>query len=70
MTETADSNSEHFVQLDDLCKSSDLSLLLELTHSANKTLIMATYSGAIAQLADRIVRMQDGQLQDEHLIHS
>jgi putative ABC transport system ATP-binding protein len=44
-----------------------LKLLLELTRSANKTLIMATHNGAIAKLADRVVRMQDGQLQDENL---
>lgn len=42
-----------------------LKLLLELTRSANKTLIMATHNGAIATLADRVVRMHDGQLQDE-----
>jgi putative ABC transport system ATP-binding protein len=42
-----------------------LQLLLELTRTAHKTLIMATHNPAIAKLADRVVRMQDGQLQDE-----
>jgi len=39
-----------------------LDLLLELTRSAQKTLIMATHNADIAQLADRVLRMQDGQL--------
>jgi putative ABC transport system ATP-binding protein len=51
--------------LDEETGSRVLSLLLELTRSANKTLIMATHNGAIAKLADRVVRMHNGQLQDE-----
>lgn len=39
-----------------------LQLLLNLTRSANKTLIMATHNPEIAQLADRILRVQDGHL--------
>lgn len=42
-----------------------LQLLLELTRSADKTLIMATHNPDIAKLADRVVRMQEGQLQEE-----
>lgn len=44
-----------------------LDLLLELTRTAQKTLIMATHNPNIAQLADRVVRMQDGQLVEEIL---
>lgn len=51
--------------LDEETGSIVLKLLLELTRSAHKTLIMATHNGAIAALADRVVRMQDGQLQDQ-----
>ncbi len=42
-----------------------LELLLELTRSAQKTLIMATHNPEIAQLADRVVRMQDGHLVED-----
>lgn len=42
-----------------------LDLLLELTRSAQKTLIMATHNPEIAQLADRVVRMQDGHLVED-----
>ncbi|RUT05080.1 putative ABC transporter ATP-binding protein [Dulcicalothrix desertica PCC 7102] len=41
-----------------------LNLLLELTRGANKTLIMATHNPAIASLANRVLRMQDGRLQE------
>jgi putative ABC transport system ATP-binding protein len=37
-------------------------LLLELTYRAGKTLIMATHNPDIAQLADRVLRVQDGHL--------
>lgn len=39
-----------------------LELLLNVTRSVNKTLIMATHNPAIAAKADRVVKMQDGQL--------
>ncbi|HEY9631080.1 MAG TPA: ABC transporter ATP-binding protein [Coleofasciculaceae cyanobacterium] len=39
-----------------------LNILLNLTRSANKTLIMATHNPDIARNADRILRVQDGQL--------
>lgn len=42
-----------------------LDLLLELTRSAQKTLIMATHNPDIARCADRVLRMQDGQLVEE-----
>lgn len=42
-----------------------LDLLLELTRSAHKTLIMATHNPEIAKLADRVVRMQDGHLVED-----
>lgn len=42
-----------------------LDLLLELTRSAQKTLIMATHNPDIAKLADRVVRMQDGDLVED-----
>jgi putative ABC transport system ATP-binding protein len=41
-----------------------LNLLLELTRGANKTLIMATHNPEIASLANRVLRMQDGRLQE------
>jgi putative ABC transport system ATP-binding protein len=39
-----------------------LELLLDLTRTAGKTLIMATHNPDIAQLADRVLRVQDGHL--------
>lgn len=39
-----------------------LQLLLDLTRNAQKTLIMATHNPAIAQLADRVLRVQEGHL--------
>jgi putative ABC transport system ATP-binding protein len=42
-----------------------LELLLELTRSAQKTLIMATHNPAIAKRADRVVRMHNGQLEED-----
>lgn len=39
-----------------------LELLLNLTQKAGKTLIMATHNPDIACLADRVLRVQDGQL--------
>jgi putative ABC transport system ATP-binding protein len=41
-----------------------LNLLLELTRGANKTLITATHNPEIASLANRVLRMQDGHLQE------
>lgn len=48
--------------LDEETGQTVLDLLLELTRSANKTLIMATHNPNIASLADRVMRMQDGHL--------
>ncbi|MFN2209633.1 MAG: ABC transporter ATP-binding protein [Candidatus Promineifilaceae bacterium] len=42
-----------------------LDLLLALTRRRGKTLIMATHNPEIARMADRIVRVHDGRLQDE-----
>ncbi len=42
-----------------------LDLLLSLTRRRGKTLIMATHNPEIARMADRIVRVHDGHLQDE-----
>jgi putative ABC transport system ATP-binding protein len=39
-----------------------LDLLLELTRAAGKTLIMASHNMEIAELADRVLRVTDGQL--------
>jgi putative ABC transport system ATP-binding protein len=39
-----------------------LDLLLELTRTAGKTLIMASHNIEIAELADRVLRVTDGQL--------
>jgi len=39
-----------------------LNLLLELTRSANKTLIMATHNPEVVPLADRVYSIHDGQL--------
>ena len=39
-----------------------LELLLELTRRAGKTIIMATHNPDIAHLADRVLRVQDGQV--------
>ncbi|MGF1604231.1 MAG: ABC transporter ATP-binding protein [Thermosynechococcaceae cyanobacterium] len=48
--------------LDEETGQTVLDLLLELTRSAHKTLIMATHNPDIAKLADRVMRMQDGHL--------
>lgn len=42
-----------------------LELLLELTRDAQKTLIMATHNPDIARRADRVVRMHNGQLEED-----
>ena len=39
-----------------------LKLLLDLTRKTGKTLIMATHNPEISKLADRVLRVQDGQL--------
>lgn len=39
-----------------------LNLLLDLTRETGKTLIMATHNPEIAKCADRVLRVQDGQL--------
>jgi putative ABC transport system ATP-binding protein len=42
-----------------------LDLLLSLTRRRGKTLIMATHNPQIAAMADRVVRVHDGRLEDE-----
>ncbi len=39
-----------------------LQLLIDLTRQQGRTLIMATHNGAIADRADRVLRVQDGHL--------
>ncbi|MEO0374948.1 MAG: ABC transporter ATP-binding protein [Cyanobacteria bacterium P01_A01_bin.17] len=51
--------------LDEETGETVLELLLELTRAAHKTLIMATHNPDIAQRADRVLRMHDGQLTEE-----
>jgi putative ABC transport system ATP-binding protein len=46
-----------------------LDLLLSLTRRRGKTLIMATHNPEIARMADRIVRVHDGHLEDETQLH-
>lgn len=41
-----------------------LALLLELTRTAGKTLIMATHSAEVVPLADRVFRVHDGHLME------
>lgn len=48
--------------LDEETGQSVLSLLLELTRDAGKTLLMATHNPEIVPLADRVGRIHDGQL--------
>ena len=42
-----------------------LKLLLALTKEKNKTLIMATHNPEIAQLADRVLRVHEGHLEED-----
>ena len=46
-----------------------LKLLLELTRNVHKTLIMATHNPEIAQLADRVLQVHEGHL-EEHPVES
>lgn len=48
--------------LDEETGQTVLELLLNLTRSAGKTLVMATHNPEIARLADRVLRVQDGQI--------
>ncbi len=48
--------------LDDVTGQHVLSLLLELTREAGKTLVMATHDPAVVPLADRVFRIHDGAL--------
>ena len=50
--------------LDEETGDSVLKLLLELTRNANKTLIMATHNPEIAQMADRVLLVHEGTLQE------
>lgn len=49
--------------LDEDTGQSVLSLLLELTRDAGKTLVMATHSPEVALYADRVCRIHEGKLQ-------
>jgi len=51
--------------LDETTGQTILSLLLELTRQANKTLIMATHNPDIIPLADKIYHVKQGQLVEE-----
>ncbi len=44
-----------------------LKLLLELTGNVDKTLIMATHNPEIAQLADRVLRVHEGHLEEDRV---
>jgi putative ABC transport system ATP-binding protein len=46
-----------------------LDLLFSLTRRRGKTLIMATHNPEIAKMADRVVRVHDGHLEDETHLH-
>ena len=48
--------------LDDETGAQVLEILLRLTRDAGKTLVMATHSMDIVKAADRVCRIQDGQL--------
>jgi putative ABC transport system ATP-binding protein len=48
--------------LDEETGETILQLLLDLTRKSNKTLIMATHNPDIANVADRVFRVQEGQL--------
>jgi putative ABC transport system ATP-binding protein len=52
--------------LDDATGETVLAMLLELTRSAGKTLIMATHSMDITPLADRVCRIHEGKLAITH----
>ena len=47
-----------------------LDLLLELTRTAGKTLIMATHNPDIAKLADRVLRVQDSVISHQLSVNS
>lgn len=49
--------------LDEQTGETILQLLLDVTRNANKTLIMATHNPAIAQQADRVLTVHNGQLE-------
>lgn len=46
-----------------------LDLLFSLTRRRGKTLIMATHNPEIAKMADRVVRVHEGHLEDETHLH-
>lgn len=46
-----------------------LDLLLSLTRRRGKTLIMATHNPEIARMADRVIRVHDGNVEDETHLH-
>ena len=50
--------------LDELMGERVLDLLLRLTKDQGKTLIMATHNPQIARLADRILIVHDGRVED------
>ena len=48
--------------LDSRTSADVLGLLQRTSHEFNQTLVMITHNDAIAQLADRIVRIEDGKI--------
>ena len=44
-----------------------MNLLLELTRNQGKTLILATHNPEIAQVADRILRVHEGTIEEENI---
>jgi putative ABC transport system ATP-binding protein len=55
--------------LDEQTGEQVLDLLLSLTRRRGKTLLMATHNPEIATMADRVVRIHDGHLEDETHLH-
>lgn len=51
--------------LDSQTSADVMGLLKKMTHKLNQTLIMITHNEEIAQLADRIIQIEDGRIQGE-----
>ena len=51
--------------LDEATGEKVLDLLLDLTRRRGKTIIMATHNPAIADLADRVIRVHEGDIEEE-----
>jgi len=55
--------------LDEQTGAQVLDLLLALTRRRGKTLLMATHNPEIAAMADSVIRVHDGRLEDETHLH-